>query len=63
MSIVSEVGVVAIVVRIAASVEGVVANVIEVDLGCWTNSVPLTVVYRMNWNTPLGVIIDGVHKS
>ena len=44
VSVVGEAEAVAIVVRTAAGVEGTVANVIEVDLGCWTNSVPLAVV-------------------
>jgi hypothetical protein len=44
VSIVSEAGAVAIVVRTAANVEGVTAKVTEVDLDYWTNSAPLTVV-------------------
>jgi hypothetical protein len=45
------VGVVAIAVETVAGVEGVVANVTEVDLGCWTNSAPLTAVELLDGAT------------
>jgi hypothetical protein len=48
---ISVVAAVAIVVRTAAGIEGITASIIEVILGCWMNSVLLTVVELLDRGT------------